>query len=159
MVKVTEQIEASAQPLRKISRQVWGAVAGSVAIVFALSWPALIKSLDAKCWSAAVMALVALLLSGSYSVTAALGSAAGGRMNAATAETNNADTRAKAQSAYDMAKAKLATMVAQTHTQTGLIEAAQGELARLPATRSVAEIQALIEAAVTDVLRAMHLWP
>jgi hypothetical protein len=91
------------------------------------------------------MALVALLLSGSYSVTAALGSAAGGRMNAATAETDNANTRAKAQAAYDLAKAELAAMAAPAYAQTGLIEAAQAELARLPASRSVAEIQALID--------------
>ena len=56
----------------------WAAVAAAVAIVFALSWPALIRSLEARRWSAALVALVALVLSGSYSVTAALGSAAGG---------------------------------------------------------------------------------
>jgi hypothetical protein len=54
----------------------WAAVAGAVAIIFALSWPGLIRSLDAKQWSSALVALVALLLAGSYSVTAALGSAA-----------------------------------------------------------------------------------
>src|SRR5207253_2682903 len=47
---------------------------------------------------------------GSYSVTAALGSAAGGRANAATHETAVTNVRAKAQAAYDAAKAELATM-------------------------------------------------
>src|ERR1700694_5658438 len=79
----------------------WAAVAGAVAIVFALSWPAIIKSLEARRWSAALMALAALLLAGGYSVTAALGSAAGERANAATAETATTDARTKAQAAYD----------------------------------------------------------
>jgi predicted membrane channel-forming protein YqfA (hemolysin III family) len=74
---------------------VWAGVAGAVAIVLALSWPALIRSLDAKRWSAAVISLVALVLSGTYSVTAALGSAAGGRPNAAAAETAATDTGGK----------------------------------------------------------------
>ena len=80
---------------------VWAGVAGAVAIVFALSWPALIRSVDAKRWSAALIALVAMLLSGAYSVTAALGSAAGGRANAAATETATTDARSKAQAAYD----------------------------------------------------------
>jgi hypothetical protein len=89
---------------------VWAAVAGAVAIVFALAWPAVLKSLEAKRWSAAALSLFALVLAGSYSVTAALGSAAGGRMNAATTETATTDDRKKAQDAYDTAKAELATL-------------------------------------------------
>jgi biotin operon repressor len=105
------------------SSLVWACVAGAVAIVFALSWPAMIKSLDAKRWSAAVIALMALVLSGSYSITAALGSASGGRTNAATAETATTDARTKAQAAYDRAEA---------------------ELSKLAAARPVAEIEALL---------------
>jgi tetrahydromethanopterin S-methyltransferase subunit E len=52
---------------------IWAGVAGAVAVVFALSWPALIRSLEARRWSAAVMALAALLIAGAYSVSAALG--------------------------------------------------------------------------------------
>ena len=89
---------------------VWAGVAGAVAVIFALSWPALIRSLEAKRWSAALISLVALALAGTYSVTAALGSAAGGRANAATQETAVTDVRAKAQAAYDAAKAELATL-------------------------------------------------
>jgi len=88
----------------------WAAVAAAVAIVFALSWPALIRSLEARRWSAALVALVALVLAGAYSVTAALGSAAGGRANAATTESATMDARRKAQDAYDAAKAELATL-------------------------------------------------
>jgi hypothetical protein len=50
---------------------------------------------------------VALLLAGTYSITAALGSTSGGRTNAATIETATTDARTKAQSAYDAAKAEL----------------------------------------------------
>ena len=88
----------------------WAAVAAAVAIVFALSWPALIRSLEARRWSAALVALVTLALAGSYSVTAALGSAAGGRANASTTETATTDARRKAQDAYDAAKAELAIL-------------------------------------------------
>ena len=74
---------------------VWSGVAGAVAVVFALCWPALIRSVDAKRYSAAVIALVAMLLSGSYSLTAALGSAAGGRANAAASEAAQTDARGR----------------------------------------------------------------
>ena len=91
---------------------VWSGVAGAVAIVFALSWPALIRSVDARRWSAALISLVALALSGAYSVTAALGSASGGRVNAAAIETATTDARTKAQAAYDAAKAELDALTA-----------------------------------------------
>ena len=86
----------------------WAAVAAAVAIIFSLSWPALIRSLEARRWSAAVVTLAALLLSGAYSVTAALGSAAGGRADAATIETEITGTRKRAQAAYDAAQTELA---------------------------------------------------
>jgi hypothetical protein len=125
---------------------VWASVAGAVAIVLALSWPALIRSVDARRWSAAVISVVALLLSGTYSVTAALGSAAGGRANAAATEAATTDARAKAQAAYDTAKAELdalstAKPAAELHT---LIETAKAELAKLPPTRTIAELEALL---------------
>jgi hypothetical protein len=94
-----------------------------VAVVFALSWPALIRSLEAKRWSAALISLVALALAGAYSVTVALGSAAGDRANAAKTETATTDTRKKAQDAYDTAKA---------------------EVAALKPTRPLAELEAII---------------
>src|SRR6476660_2436395 len=80
---------------------VWSGVSGAVAIVFALSWPALIRSVDARRWSATLISLVALTLSGAYSVTAALGSASGSRVNAAAAEAAITDARTKVQAAYD----------------------------------------------------------
>ena len=104
----------------------WAAVAAAVAIIFSLSWPALIRSLEARRWSAAVVTLAALLLSGAYSVTAALGSAAGGRADAAAIETETAGARKRAQAAYD---------------------AAQAELAKIAATRSIGEVEALLAAA------------
>jgi hypothetical protein len=56
------------------------------------------------------MSLLALVLAGTYSVTAALGSAAGGRANAATQETAVSDVRTRAQVAYDAAKAEVAML-------------------------------------------------
>ena len=127
---------------------VWAGVAGAVAIVFALSWPALIRSVDARRWSAALISFVALALSGAYSVTAALGSASGGRVNAAAVETATTDARTKAQAAYDAAKAELDALTAAkpaTELQA-LIEGAKAELAKLPAARSVAEVEASLRA-------------
>jgi hypothetical protein len=51
-------------------------------MVFAIARPALIRSIENRRWTAALAALSALALAGTYSVTAALGSAAGGRTNA-----------------------------------------------------------------------------
>jgi hypothetical protein len=124
---------------------VWAGVAGAVAIVLALSWPAMIRSLDQKRWGVALIAFVALVLSGAYSVTAALGSAAGGRANAAVAEMATSDARVKVQAAYDAAKADLeALAVAKPATELrSLLEVTKTELAKLPATRSVAELEPL----------------
>src|SRR5437867_13338940 len=56
------------------------------------------------------MACVALLLTGTYSVCAALGSASGGRTNAAVHEQVSADTRSKIQASYDAARAEIAAL-------------------------------------------------
>ena len=111
---------------------VWAAVAGAVAIVFALAWPAMIRSLEARRWSAALMALAALLLSGAYSVTAALGSTAGARTNAAATETAAISAHRRAQAAYDTARA---------------------ELSKLASTRPVDELEALLVGAQRDPRR------
>jgi hypothetical protein len=126
----------------------WAAVAAAVAVMFALSWPALIRSLEARRWSAAAVALAALILSGAYSVTAALGSAAGGRMNAAAQEETTTDQRTKAEAAWQSAKRELdalATVKPGAELQ-GLIQAARDELERLPAARPLAEIEARLQA-------------
>ena len=44
-----------------LSSLTWAAVSAGVAVVFALAWPALIRSLDAGRWSATVVAVAALL--------------------------------------------------------------------------------------------------
>jgi hypothetical protein len=105
---------------------VWAAVSVGVSIVFALSWPALLRNIDALCWSRASVALVALLITGAYSISAALGSAMGGRTNAAATETAITDARSRAQAAYDGARA---------------------ELAGLKPSRPVAELEAFLAAA------------
>jgi hypothetical protein len=128
---------------------VWAAVAGAVAIVLALSWPALIRSVDCKRWSAAAIALVALLLSSTYSITCALGSAAGSRMNATVSETATTEARKMAQAAYDAGKVELdALNSAKPATEIqAQIAATSFELAKIPAARSVAELEPLIRRA------------
>jgi len=98
------------------------------------------------------MALVALLLTGTYSVSAALGSAMGGRANAAIEQQDKSDNRAKVQAAYDTAKTELellTTAKPATDLQT-LIDNAKAELAKLPAARPVAEVEAVIRGATMN---------
>jgi hypothetical protein len=54
------------------SSLVWATVSIGVSIIFALSWPAFIVSLDRRQWARAALVLIALFLTGTYSVTAAL---------------------------------------------------------------------------------------
>jgi hypothetical protein len=108
------------------SSVVWAAVSVAVSVIFALSWPAVIKAIERKQWALAPMAFAALILTGAYSVTAALGSASGGRVNAATQEQTVTDQRTRTQSAYD---------------------AANAELASLKPSRPVAELEALVAGA------------
>ena len=102
---------------------IWASVSLAVSIIFALSWPALIASLDRRQWGRVLIVLAALLLTGTYSVSAALGSAMGGRQNAAAAEKAATGDRKRAQEAYDTAKA---------------------ELAKLSTARSVGEVETLL---------------
>ena len=102
---------------------VWAGIAAATAVVFTLTWPATVRALHNRDWSGAVMAVVGLVLFGSYNVTAAIGSAAGGRANASNAETATVDARKRAQSAHDTAR---------------------DELARIPHARPVAEVEALL---------------
>jgi len=86
---------------------VWAAVSVAVSVVFALSWPAMIRTLERRQWILASMAAAALVLTGAYGVTAALGSASGARVNASATELSITDHRAKAQAAYNRAKAEM----------------------------------------------------
>ena len=113
--------------------------------MFALSWPAVLISGDRKQWSRAAMAFVALLLTGTYSVSAALGSAMGGRASAAIEEQDTKARKAKAQAKWDAAKGELDQLNTskpgaelQSH-----IDGAKADLAKLPPTRPIVEIEAL----------------
>jgi hypothetical protein len=134
------------------SSLVWAAVSLGVSIVFASSWPAFIRSIDAKHWSRAVMVLVALLITGAYSVSAAVGSAMGGRTGAAIEAKDAENRKAKAQATWDAAKAELdaLTTAKPASDLQALIDNAKADLAKLPASRPIAEIEALIRGA------AMH---
>jgi hypothetical protein len=134
------------------SSLVWAAVSLGVSIVFASSWPAFIRSMDAKHWSRAVMVLVALLITGGYSVSAALGSAMGGRASAVLEAKDIEARKAKAQATWEAAKAELdALTTAKPATDLQpLIDNAKAELAKLPITRGVTEIEASLRAARRD---------
>ena len=89
---------------------VWAGVSVAVSIIFALSWPAFVLSLDRKQWARAAMVFVALVVIGTYSVVAALGSASGGRMNAAATELATTGARLRAEAAYEQARTVLAQL-------------------------------------------------
>jgi hypothetical protein len=89
------------------SSVVWAAVSIAVSILFALSWPAVIRALERRQWALAPIAAVALALTGAYSVTAALGSASGSRANANAAEQVITEQRARVEAAYNSAKAEI----------------------------------------------------
>jgi hypothetical protein len=125
---------------------VWAAVSLAVSAVFALSWPAVLVSLDHRRWSRAAMAFVALLLTGTYSVTAALGSAMGGRANAAIEAKDAGDRKTRAQATFDAAKAELELLIVAKPAAElqSLIDSAQADLAKLPTTRPIGELEALM---------------
>ena len=145
------------------SSLVWVAVSIAVSIVFSLSWPALLAAIDQWHWARCVMVAIALALSGAYSMSAALGSAAGGRANATIEEKDVTDKRARAQASYDAAKAELASLK-PTRTVGELQAMRDGwkraypsqpwvlepELAR---AKRRAELQAKIESATADLAK------
>jgi hypothetical protein len=106
---------------------IWLSVSIAASIVFALSIPALLQSISARKVAHSLLVLVGLVVCGTYSIVAALGSASGGRVDAAAGEQAAVDARRKAQAAYD----KAAT-----------------DLAALKPTRPVAELEALLGAPV-----------
>lgn len=128
------------------SSLVWAGVSLGVSVIFALSWPAFIVSLDRRQWARSMMVLVALVITGIYSVSAALGSASGGRMTAAAEEQSMTDAKKKAQTAYDAAQAELASIPSSRPASElqVLISADETELASLPSSRPVAQLQQLV---------------
>ena len=122
------------QPTRRCRRSaedlptslIWLTVSIAASIVFALSVPALLQSISAKKWAQALLVCIGFAVCGSYSVVAALGSASGGRQDAAHAESTLQSARKRAQAAYDKATA---------------------DLEAIKPSRSVAEVDALIAGA------------
>jgi hypothetical protein len=93
------------------SALIWLLVSVAASVVFALSVPALLKSLAARKWAQALLVCIGFVVCGSYSVVAALGSASGGRADAAQFETAMTSNRVRAQAAYEKAKAELDRLV------------------------------------------------
>jgi hypothetical protein len=92
------------------SSAIWASVAVAASIVLALSFPALLGSIERRKWPHAFLSLCALLVTGGYSVSAALGSASGGRNDASNFEQAATGARARVQAAYDEARAELASL-------------------------------------------------
>src|SRR5262249_13972874 len=84
------------------------AVAASIALSLAPS--AIMASLQARRMGAAILAMCALLIFGGYSVTAALGSATGGRLVAAVEASDTATKRKQAQATIATAETELASI-------------------------------------------------
>lgn len=108
------------------SALIWLTVSVAASIVFALSVPALLQSIAARKIAQSLLVCVGLATCGTYSVVAALGSASGGRQDAAHAESTLHSARKRAQAAYDKATA---------------------DLEAIKPARSVAEVEALIAGA------------
>jgi hypothetical protein len=103
---------------------IWGGVAVAASIILAIAPSAFVHSMKARSWGGVGASLLAVLIFGGYSVTAALGSATGWRMVAGL-DAGDATT-------------------ART-TAVATIEAKTKELAALAPTRITAELQAELD--------------
>lgn len=103
---------------------IWGAVAVAASLALALAPSAFVASLGARRFGAAILSALAALIFGVYSITAALGSATGGRL---VADAEASDTANKRRDA------------------TFKLEAVTRELGKLPTARTIAELDAVID--------------
>lgn len=87
---------------------IWGSVAVAASVALALAPSAIVANLASRKYGAASLALVAALIFGAYSVTAALGSATGGRLVAETEASDTASRRSAALSSIGKADVELA---------------------------------------------------
>lgn len=94
---VTNWTYATSRTSDPIQSLVWGSVAVAASAILALAPSAFIKSLQQRAFGAAVLAVVATILFGAYSVTAALGSATGNRVVASLNAGDVARVRADAE--------------------------------------------------------------
>ena len=88
------------------------AVSLAVTILYTLSWPAFFKSFEG--WDKlgrAGLILIGLMVTGSYSVASALGTAAGGRLAASSEAQAHELARTNAKAAVDKAEAELKTLI------------------------------------------------
>ncbi|MFT3732854.1 MAG: hypothetical protein QM780_15775 [Hyphomicrobium sp.] len=104
----------------------WAAVSVAASAILALGPTALLKSIKARSLAGSIVASIAIALTGSYSLTAAIGASAGQRLSAQVSQTDTGGTRARLQTAYQTAKDDLAGL--------------------LPVSATVAELDAKIDA-------------
>src|SRR5262245_37676728 len=89
---------------------IWGSVAVAASIALALAPSAVMASLQARRTGAAILAIIAMLVFGVYSVTSALGSATGVRPVGSVEASDVAAKRKQAQAAIATAQTELATI-------------------------------------------------
>jgi hypothetical protein len=89
---------------------IWGAVAVAASLALLVAPSAFTTSIRERRYGNAVMAAVAAVLFGAFSLTAALGSATGVRLLASAQDTDVSGTRTRASAAYERATAALAAL-------------------------------------------------
>lgn len=89
-----------------------GAIAGACALGLAVTIPALLSALRGRAYAAAAMTIVAAILFGSYSITAALGALGSARLTASVNEVTYEERLARARAAYSAASETLRTTAA-----------------------------------------------
>lgn len=96
----------------------WAAVSVAASLILALAPSAFLQALRLRSLAGSLLALVALLLCGSYSFTAAIGASAGSRMASQAAQTSDDGTRGRLERSYAAVTAELASLpVARPSTE------------------------------------------
>ena len=103
------------------SSVIWSLLAIAVGATLLLSTAALFRAIASRTYVQAGFIALGLLLCGTYSVVAAVGSATGQRLSAALSEDNTATRRADSQKTIDEATAHLATLT--TTRPSGSVQA------------------------------------
>lgn len=129
-----------------LSTQVlWCSVALAASVSLAVSPTALLTAFRQRSWGGAIVALMAFLLCGAYSLSGALGSAVGVRLASEARATDTDSRKVRAQETYDQAKKELDAIAHAIGTKalkrkadlTAIMEGATRELSSLGPTKPV----------------------
>lgn len=95
----------------------WCSVALAASLSLAIAPSALIDSANRKSASGLLLSMVAIALFGAYSLSGALGSAIGNRLDSEAIEVASSGNKERAQRAYDLAEQELATQASRKGKQ------------------------------------------